>query len=146
MAAERAARFGSDTDHKVIATVFGRMEAAHAKRSQREEAELDADFHMAITEAAHNVVMMHMMRSMFEMLQAGVFYNRQTMFAARTTRTELLAQHRAIHDGILARDPLAARDAAEAHMAYVERTLLDHREETRHEETAQLRFSHVLAR
>ncbi len=146
MAAERAARFGSETDLKVIAAVFTRMEAAHAKRSPREEAELDADFHMAITEAAHNVVMLHMMRSMFEMLKAGVFYNRQAMFAARTTRTDLLGQHRAIHDAIAARDPAAARAAAEAHMSYVERVLQDQQHVARHEETARLRFAHVTSR
>lgn len=141
MAAERAARFGSDTDLKVIAAIFARMEAAHGKRSPREEAELDADFHMAITEAAHNVVMLHMMRSMFEMLKAGVFYNRQAMFAARTTRAELLAQHRAIHDAVVARDAAGARAAAEAHMSYVERIMQDQREVERHEETARLRFA-----
>ncbi len=146
MAAERAARFGSDTDLKVIASIFGRMEAAHAKRNPREEAELDADFHMAITEAAHNVVMLHMMRSMFEMLKAGVFYNRQAMFAARTARTELLAQHHAIHDALTARNGAAARAAAEAHMTFVERILQDQLQVERHEETARLRFEHALAR
>lgn len=35
LAAERAARLGSDTDLKVIQTHFDKMEAAHAKRSPR---------------------------------------------------------------------------------------------------------------
>jgi len=146
MAAERAARFGSDTDLEVIATIFAQMEAAHSKRNPREEAERDADFHMAITEAAHNVVMLHMMRSMFEMLKAGVFYNRQAMFAARTTRAELLGQHRAMHDAILARDPEAAREAAEAHLGYVETMLADQLQVRQHEETARLRLEHAQAR
>lgn len=141
MAAERAARFGSDTDLKVIGAIFARMETAHGKRSPREEAELDADFHMAITEAAHNVVMLHMMRLMFELLKAGVFYNRQAMFAARTTRADLLAQHRAIHDAVVARDAAGARTAAEAHMSYVERSMQDQLASKRHEETARLRFA-----
>ncbi|MEO0912134.1 MAG: GntR family transcriptional regulator, partial [Pseudomonadota bacterium] len=96
LAAERAAREASDTDIEVIHAIFAKMEAAHEKRSSKEEAELDVDFHMAIIEASHNVVMLHMMRSMFELLKEGVFYNRQTLFSLRTTRRDLLEQHRAI--------------------------------------------------
>jgi len=64
MAAERAATSGSDTDLQVIDTVFRKMEAAHAKRNPAEESQLDAEFHLAIIEASHNVVMLHMMRAM----------------------------------------------------------------------------------
>lgn len=77
LAAERAARLGSDTDLQVIGTIFAKMEAAHLKRDPTDEAELDASFHMAIIEASHNVVMLHMMRSMYDLLRGGVFYNRQ---------------------------------------------------------------------
>ena len=143
MAAERAARQGGDTDLKVIGKIFKRMEAAHKKPDAQEEAALDADFHMAIVEAAHNVVMMHMMRSMFEMLKAGVFYNRQSLFAAKTTREDLLDQHRTIHDAILDRNPIAARAAAEAHLGYVADTLANRIQAQRHEETAKLRIETV---
>ncbi len=142
LAAERAAQFGSDTDLKVISTIFTKMEAAHEKRSPKDEAALDADFHMAIVEASHNVVMLHMMRSMFDMLKDGVFYNRQTMFAVRTTRRDLLNQHRAIHDALIARDPAAARAAVEAHLSFVEQSLEEQLRITRNEEVAQLRYAH----
>jgi GntR family transcriptional regulator, transcriptional repressor for pyruvate dehydrogenase complex len=123
MAAERAARFGSDTDLKVIDTVFRKMEAAHQKRDPADEAELDAEFHLAIIEASHNIVMLHMMRAMFDLLRAGVFYNRQQMFKQRTTRDMLLDQHRAINLAIQtsARCRRRAR-AAEQHMSFVEQT------------------------
>ena len=54
LTAERAARLGTETDLKVIAAVFTKMEAAHQKRDPSDEAELDASFHMAIIEASHN--------------------------------------------------------------------------------------------
>ncbi len=41
LAAERAARLGSDTDLKVIQTVYDKMVAAHAKRDPSDEAALD---------------------------------------------------------------------------------------------------------
>ncbi len=140
LAAERAARLGSDTDHKVISTLFRKMENAHSKRNPAEEAALDAEFHMAIVEASHNVFMLHMMRSMFEMLRAGVFYNRQVMFKVRTTRSALLDQHRAIHDAILARDPAGARQAIEDHLGFVETCMLEDRKSEANEHIALLRY------
>ena len=136
MAAERAARLGSDTDLKVIDTIFGKMEAAHTKRNPLEESQLDAEFHLAIIEASHNVVMLHMMRAMFQLLREGVFYNRQVMFKQRTTRDTLLDQHRAINDALQARDPDAARLAVSAHLTYVEDSLSDQQRTDRHEAIA----------
>jgi GntR family transcriptional repressor for pyruvate dehydrogenase complex len=80
LAAERAARLGSDTDLTVVASCFARMEAAHLKKNPAVEAALDAEFHLAIIEAGHNTVMLHMMRSMYGLLREGVFFNRQVMF------------------------------------------------------------------
>jgi len=146
MAAERAARHGSDTDLKVIDTVFRKMEAAHSKKSPADEAALDAEFHLAIIEASHNIVMLHTMRAMFDLLKAGVFYNRQQMFRQRTTRDTLLDQHAAINAAVQARDPQAARAAAEAHLTFVEDRLSDLRKSDKHEEIARLRYQHEVER
>ncbi len=146
LAAERAARFASDTDLKVIQTIFDKMEAAHQKRDPTDEARLDADFHLSIIEASNNVIMLHMMRSMYQLLQQGVFYNRQTMFKQRTTRDTLLDQHRAINDALQQRDGPAARAAVEAHLAYVERALHDQHKADRNEEIARLRLEHEQAK
>lgn len=146
LAAERAARLSSETDLKVIGTVLAKMELAHQKRDATDEARLDAEFHMAIIEASHNVVMLHMMRSMYELLRKGVFYNRQMMFKNRMTRDHLLDQHRAINAGLQARDPVAARAAVERHMDYVQASLSDQQKATRNEAVAKQRFDHELSR
>ncbi|MBK8439607.1 MAG: FCD domain-containing protein [Rhodobacter sp.] len=142
LTADRAARFGSDTDLKVIDTIFRKMEAAHLKRDPTDEAELDAQFHMAIIEASHNVIMLHMMRSMFELLRQGVFYNRQMLFKNRSTRDQLLEQHRAMNTGVQSRDPAAARAAVEAHLNYVEQSFHDILRAERNEAVARQRFEH----
>jgi GntR family transcriptional repressor for pyruvate dehydrogenase complex len=141
LAAERAARLASDTDLKVVDTIFRKMEAAHGKRDPSDEAALDAQFHMAIIEASHNIVMLHMMRSMFDLLREGVFYNRQVMFKQRTTREALLDQHRAINGALQARDPQAARQAVQAHLDYVEVALTDQIKSERNEAVARLRLA-----
>ncbi|MYM56795.1 FadR/GntR family transcriptional regulator [Thalassovita mangrovi] len=146
LAAERAARLGSDTDLRVIQTIFDKMEAAHKKRNPEDEAHLDADFHLSIIEASHNVIMLHMMRSMYQLLREGVFYNRQVMFKQRTTRDTLLDQHRAINDALQARDPEGARAAVEAHLDYVRSKLFDQKRSERNEKIALQRFQHEQAR
>ena len=146
LAIERAARFGSDTDLKVVDTIFRKMEAAHAKRDPAEEADLDAAFHMAIVEACHNVVMLPIMRSMFGLLKEGIFFNRQVMFRQRMTRDMLLDQHRAINEGLQARDPTAARKAISDHLDFVQQALDGQRRADRNEEVAQQRYEHEQSR
>jgi GntR family transcriptional repressor for pyruvate dehydrogenase complex len=142
LAAMRAARLASDTDLAVVQAIFDKMVLAHSKKESEDEARLDAQFHMSIIEASHNVVMLHMMRSMYELLKGGVFYNRQVMFAQRTTRDMLLDQHRAINDALQFRDPDAARAAVEAHLNFVEAALNDQRKAQEHEKIAQQRLEH----
>lgn len=146
LAAERAATFGSETDLKLIDTIFAKMERAHQKRDPSDEALLDAEFHMAIIEASHNVIMLHMLRSMFELLRQGVFYNRQVMFRNRTTRDQLLDQHRAINAAIQSRDPVAARAAVGAHLTYVEQAFHDQMRAEKHESIARQRLEQEASR
>lgn len=146
IAAARAAEFANDTDREVIHSIFNRMERAHEKRNPTEEANIDAEFHLSIVEAAHNVMMLHMMRSMFDMLQAGVFYNRQLLFRKRSNRNMLLTQHRAIYDGIMAQDPKAARTAVEAHLTFIEESMVQQNRDLRNEDVAQQRLAHEKSR
>ncbi len=146
LAAERAARLGSETDLRVVATIFAKMEVAHQKRDPTDEAQLDAEFHMAIIEASHNVIMLHMLRSMFDLLRQGVFYNRQVMFKNRMTREQLLDQHRAMNTAVQARDPAAARAAVEAHLNFVEQALVDQIRAEKNETIARQRLEHEESR
>ncbi|UWR03852.1 FCD domain-containing protein [Ruegeria conchae] len=142
LAAERAARMGSDSDLKVVQTILDKMETAHARNAAEEEAHLDAQFHMAIIEASHNVVMLHMMRSMFDLLRQGVFYNRRIMFQQRTTRDAILDQHRAINAALQDRDPKGARRAVEDHLNFVKSCMADQQKALHNEEIAQQRLKH----
>jgi GntR family transcriptional repressor for pyruvate dehydrogenase complex len=142
IAAERAATHGSDIDLQVIDAIYQKMEIAHRKRNPADEAELDAEFHLAILEASHNVILLHMMRSIFDLLKQGVFFNRQMMFKSRTTRDLLLNHHRAINAAIQSRDPDAARAAIVEHLSYVESRMGELRRAEKNEEIARLRYAH----
>ena len=140
LAAERAARLGTDSDLKVIDTLFQKMEVAHRKRDPADEAQLDAEFHLAIIEASHNIIMLHMMRSMYELLREGVFYNRSIMFKQRLTRDNLLDQHRAINAALQDRDPAGSRAAIERHLDFVQSSLEGHQKAETNESFARKRL------
>ncbi|MGO9684471.1 MAG: FCD domain-containing protein [Beijerinckiaceae bacterium] len=117
-AAYFAALRGTDIDRTMIREGFETMEGAHHKDDPSDEADADADFHLAIYEASHNLVMLHIMRSLSEMLRKDVFYNRAKLYQRQGVRELLLEQHRAIYEAVMAGDPEAARAAAEAHIDF----------------------------
>ncbi len=118
------------------------MEEAAQKRNPDEEAAIDAEFHMTIVEAAHNVVMLHMLRSLYDLLVRGVFYNRNVIYSLPERRSMLLDQHRAIRDAVVGRDPKAARAAVEAHMDFIAEALRDANRMRSREQVAALRQRH----
>ena len=142
IAAERAARLASETDLKVINQAYAKMEKADRRNDPAIEADLDAAFHMSIIEASNNVVMLHMMRSIFDLLKQGVFYNRSRIFQQFTTRDELLAQHRAINEALQSRNPAGSRAAVEKHLDFVNAALADQIKSDKNESIARLRFEH----
>jgi GntR family transcriptional repressor for pyruvate dehydrogenase complex len=146
LAAARAAQDGSDADLAVVDTLYQRMLAQHARPNPEREADLDAQFHMAIMEASHNIIMLHMMRSMFDLLRQGVFYNRQSVFRPEQNRETLLVQHEAINAALQARDPAAARHAVTTHLDFVEQALQAERRAEENRAIAQLRLDHERSR
>lgn len=112
LAAERA----SDVDREVITQRMQAMVSAHENRDVEEIARSDAEFHLAIYEASHNVMMLHLMRSLETILRSNVYLNRKNLYEHREQKDMQLQEHQAIYDGIMARDPVAAREAAHVHM------------------------------
>ena len=127
-AAALAARRATPVDLAELERCMARIDRAHGLQDPTEEAEADADLHVAIYEATHNVVLLHVMRALSGMLRAGVFYNREKLYARAELRELLRGQHRAIHDAIAARDPDAARAAAAGHIGFTHAALREIRE------------------
>jgi GntR family transcriptional regulator, transcriptional repressor for pyruvate dehydrogenase complex len=125
VAAELAARRATDDDRAMLASIMARMQAAHLKGDPSEEAAVDVEFHTAIGECAHNIILLHTLRSCYRLLADGVFHNRLMIFSLPDAREALLAQHRAIHDAVTARDPEAARAASVRHIDFVERAMAE---------------------
>lgn len=140
LAAERAAIAAGDTDLEVLDRIVQAMHHAHATPDPQAEAALDADFHMAIVEASHNLIALHMMRAMQDLLRQGMLFNRPRIFASPDLRDRILDQHIAINDALQMRDGPQARAALEAHLDLVAQTLSAQRRADDHAAVARLRL------
>ena len=125
VAAEYAARRATPEDLALLDRIMARMDEADRTGDFDDEAEIDIEFHHAVCECAHNMILLHTLRSCYRLLSEGVFQNRLLVFTVPGAREALLQQHRAIHDAIKAADPAAARKAAMDHITYVERSMAD---------------------
>ena len=119
IAARYAAQRATDSDREKLTTCFEAMEKAHETQDPAEEADIDANFHLAIAKAAHNGVLLHIMRGLFNLLRKDVLFNRMRLYSHHGSRDLLLKQHREIYEAILAKDPERATSAAESHLGYV---------------------------
>ncbi|MBO6639210.1 MAG: FadR family transcriptional regulator [Roseitalea sp.] len=125
VAADFAARRATDDDKALLTSIIERMQAAHGKEDVADEAALDVEFHQAVSEAAHNVILMHTLRSCYRLLSNGSFFSRSLVYGYPGARDRLLDQHLAIYHAIMDGDAAAARRAAEAHMEFVQQCKKD---------------------
>ena len=140
-AAEFAARGATGDDRALLSAIMRRMEQAHARGDFDEEASIDVEFHNAICECAHNIVLLHTLRSCYRLLADGVFLSRTLIYRQPGAQDELLAQHRAIFDAVVGGDPDVARRAARVHIDYVEHAMIDAEREGEWQRISRLRLS-----
>jgi len=117
-AARYAALRASDIDRQAIRACIERMQNAHTLEEPEQESQADVDLHLLIYEATHNVVLLHFMRALVELLRGNIFYSRQQLYLRSAVRDKLLEQHLAIADAVLGGDPQAAETAAAAHIRF----------------------------
>jgi len=135
LAAERATEF----DRQIIQSKFDAMAELHEQDDPNVGAELDADFHHSIAEATHNPMMIFSLRSIFELIRQGVFYNRYVVYIEAGGKDQLLAQHQAICAAIIAGDVAGAEQAMSDHLTFIINFFSDAKRMRQRFETARLR-------
>lgn len=118
--AYNAAVRANEVDLQFLAKAYHRLEQAYKQNDTLAEAEADAGFHLAVAEASHNLIHMHLVKSLFTVLRTTMETYIELMFLSETTSKHILQQHWAIYDAIATRRPEAARAAAHKHIQYVE--------------------------
>ena len=125
IAAEYAARRATPDDLALLDRIIERMQEVQPSGDMEAEAAIDVEFHQAIGECAHNIMLMHTLRSCYRLLSEGVLQNRILVFNLPDASATLLDQHLAIHKAVRSGDPAAARRAAMDHITYLEQALAE---------------------
>jgi GntR family transcriptional repressor for pyruvate dehydrogenase complex len=84
---------GTEADREMIRRRYAELTAAHELKDAQVEAKADAEFHLSIAEAAHNVVLLHVLRGLFGLLQKSIIQSLETLYTREQSRRELPKQH-----------------------------------------------------
>ena len=123
VAAEFAAMRATDADGKRLGEIVGSMKRRRGDVDPLEDTDRDVDFHMAVAEASHNVALVHVMRGVFNLMRISMLRSREALCHQAENVTLLDEQHAEIAKAIIARDPAAARAAANIHLSFVQASL-----------------------
>ena len=132
VAAYYAALRGTTTDFDRIRLAQVAIEQAQQNADLPGEADAVTDFYLAMMEASHNAVLLHLVRALRGLLERNILRNIEVL-NQRPGVVNRIRRHRAdLIAAILAGQPEQARDACHEHLAFIEDTLLDiQREEQR---------------
>jgi GntR family transcriptional repressor for pyruvate dehydrogenase complex len=123
VAAYFAAQRATKHDRVRLRRAYRTMIKTRAKRDSLADAEADADFHLAVAEASHNVALMHVMRGIYNLLRMCMHHAWDVMYREPGSVRLLHDQHKAMLDAVLAGDADRAREAAHLHLNFVRETL-----------------------
>lgn len=118
-AAAMAARRATAGDRQRLTAIGEALGAAYERGDFQAEIDGDIELHNAVGEAAHNIILIHTLRACYKLLAEGIFYHKRMILDLPGSRENILNQHLAIIEAIVAGDPVAARQASERHIDYV---------------------------
>ena len=120
VAASMAADRATVSDKAVLERITEEMKRAHEACDPDWEAEMDVQFHNAIGDCAHNIILLHTLRSCYRLLKDDVFYNRRILYDSNGMREKLLQQHLDIYDAVVSGDQRKAARAARKHIEFIQ--------------------------
>ncbi|MCV6639120.1 FCD domain-containing protein [Candidatus Albibeggiatoa sp. nov. NOAA] len=122
-AAYYAALRHTEVDRQRIQHCFDYMIEMHGSPNPLDEAKADAQFHLAISEAAYNPVLQHIMKNLFSLLENSITHNLDKLYTLPKVFEPLSHQHERMMNKVLERDADGARRAAQEHLVFVGESL-----------------------
>jgi len=113
-----AARRATEEDVREIEKSVREMAVAVGEGNLGSDA--DITFHMAIAYATKNIVQIHIMKSLYDLLFYGIQENLQHLYTEPINLDKVLQQHTAILNAIRQRDPDQAYAAMKRHITFVQ--------------------------
>ncbi len=112
------------------------MKKAHRLEDPTQEGAADVELHLLIYEASHNVIVLHVMRALADLLRNNIFYNRAQLYLREGVRDQLLQQHLALVDAVIAGKAKEAEAAAAEHIRFTFETVEEIRRDSARLETS----------
>lgn len=131
MLAYYAAIRGTATDFERIRQCQAAISEVQQQQQRNVEQEADAivELYTVVAEASHNVAMLHLVLSMRQLLRDNIAQNLELLYR-HSNAVEVSNKHRsALIEAIVSRQSEQARNASNAHLAYIEEVLLSVRQE-----------------
>lgn len=79
----------------------------------------DANFHLAISHATHNVMLIHLMKNLFYWIEKVSYEVRSRMYTNPESHADLYKQHTEVFNAIVERNPEKAYSKMLTHMEYI---------------------------
>lgn len=124
MAAYYAALRGQPRDYEALSAALAQLNDDRDVVDHCQQAQKLGEFYMIMARAAHNTVLMHVMRTMRTMLVDNIERNLNVLGKFVDVGEELSAQRKEIVEAIVEGNPDKARQASNSHLAFIEETLL----------------------
>lgn len=129
MLAFYAAIRGTPADFEQIRHAQQMIGQAQAGDALANEAKAIVELYKVIAEASHNVAMLHLVLSMSNLLEQNIAQNLELLYRHEGA-VEMSKKHRSeLIEAIVTRQSEKARNASNAHLAYIEEVLLAVRQE-----------------
>ncbi|MDR5644417.1 transcriptional regulator GlcC [Burkholderia cenocepacia] len=123
-AARLAALRGTAADFTIIGHRYNEMLASHGNDVDASvHAKLDHAFHLSICEASHNPVLVHMLRSLTDLLLSSVYASVNNLYHRASHKRKIDLQHRRLYRAVITKAPESARKAAAEHVRMVSQSL-----------------------
>ncbi len=124
MAAYYAALRGEQADFERVGEKFAVIDDVQVENNFRLEAEAVYEFHLAISIASHNSVLLHLGRSMAPLLINNIEQNLQLLSQRPEASNRVNNYRQKLFDSILSGQPDKAWGASHRHLAYIEEIIL----------------------
>ncbi|WP_199609623.1 pyruvate dehydrogenase complex transcriptional repressor PdhR [Flocculibacter collagenilyticus] len=120
-----AALRGTESDFNVIQQRYQAIEQLPANADVATESQRVFSFYLAIAEASHNVVLLHLVRGMTGLLEKNIEQNLAALRQKQGISAQVNQHRKTLLDAIVAGEPELARHACNEHLAFIEETLLN---------------------
>ena len=142
-AAYQAALRATKYDKEILNMLINKMTEAHDNDNPDEEASADISFHIAIAESSHNILQLHIMKSLFSLLNEGIFFNRTVLYFRSGNRALLLKHHTDIYNNIINGKADKAKKGMQEHISYAKAGIIELGEVSEREKIAKQRLQKI---